>query len=653
MRSGENLGKEMERRIRARNLAGVQSLFAQLDPVQRNWRNENGESLLHIAMSCHQPEIFEWLYEQLEHDFIVFSFDNERRSLVWLATKKHKIELAQRLLLNQLTSDRFTAEKIKEHSRINGSGIDDVGAQQLVGMGHEPVSFSWLFRDKITHFSVLHLAAQYPSSELLEFYIRILEDKNCLDFIKRLNRDFKTPLHEACSHNSIDCVVVLINHDAELYVLDKEQNNFFTWLENTNSATEDQKIELFKRLKNEKQLEVLSYGRRYFQDNEVSKVLSDKLFAARLVLFPESDVGAELNKFDQEKIKGKNQVLDEDRKTTSKLIKRVDDYLAVLRAKPHPKANHADFFKWLARLSGALLISLIVSLILDLVALLVFVEAIMPFASLSTLTFVAAISALTAMSTSVLLVMTGVIFPIACVILMVGLGKLTLWLDRKAKSPVVKVNKAEFSALVDDIDTTLIQKCNELVEKQGLEALPVSRDDFVALASALAFLKLVTTGPITAVESSFRQLKKRLENFQNDMTKKNKPFSEVHEVIPIVVRPLPMQIMQPVIESEPQQQLQLQPEQQPQPPLPQEAPLQSQAEQVQTLPAEENVIADFSEINTINIAGHWASLHVAKPEMAESGEVSAPEPEPRPTIIGMDADIGDDEMLAFYAFPSR
>jgi len=35
MRSGANLGKEIERRIRARNFPGVKSLYAELQPAQR------------------------------------------------------------------------------------------------------------------------------------------------------------------------------------------------------------------------------------------------------------------------------------------------------------------------------------------------------------------------------------------------------------------------------------------------------------------------------------------------------------------------------------------------------------------------------------------------------------------------------------------
>jgi hypothetical protein len=670
MRSGANLGKEIERRIRARNFPGVKSLYAELQPAQRQWRNENGESFLHIAMNCHQPEIFEWFYKQLEHNFIVFSLDNENRSLVWLATKKKKTELAQRLLLNQLTSDRFTTEKLNKHNReeildLRGF-VNSFGASLL---GKRISTEDWLKQDRILQSSVLHLAAQMPSSELLEFYIAILEEKNRLrELINQENKNKKTPLLEACSEKAFDCMVVLINHGADLYLLDKDQNNFFTWLEKADSATDDQKVDFFRRLEKQKQLDVLSYGRRYFQDDEKLKALYDKLSAARLALCPDSDVGADLNKFDLEKIKDKSQVLDEDRRITSKLIKRIDDYLAILHAKPRPPASrHLLLFRAFARISKILGVSSILYFCIYLLGII----AAGPTAVLGVpfvLTTVATIATLTAISPGVLMAIAAVLFLSILILATIGFFKLAIWLDTKATAPVVNVNKAEFATLIDDIDTTFIQKCNSLKERKGVAALPVPSMDFLSLEIPFVSLKgATTTSSVNFVETQFGFLKKRLENFQKDMIANNKPFSEFQEAAPIVSNALPMRIEHAVAAP------QLPPQAAPPPPPPApslQAPrrhrirrlqrnLEAPAiiEQAQTLPAEQlviekQVITDIPHSITVNIAGHWASLHAIEPEL-ESESESEVESAPVPTSTGMDADIGDDDMLAIYAFNTR
>ena len=76
------IAQEIAQRIQSRQLSFVQSIWKRAGRDDRRWRNEKGQSFLHIALTYYQMDIFDWLYEHLENDAVILSLDNEDRSVV-------------------------------------------------------------------------------------------------------------------------------------------------------------------------------------------------------------------------------------------------------------------------------------------------------------------------------------------------------------------------------------------------------------------------------------------------------------------------------------------------------------------------------------------------------------------------------------------
>jgi hypothetical protein len=505
---GHFIEKELERRIRDRNFRAVQSLFPRLSKESRNWRNEHGESFLHIALSVCDETIFNWLYERFENSFMVMTLDNKGRSLPWLAVQKHKLDLAMRLIANQYGAPAFAAS---------------------------PFLHDWIVSEK-PNVSILHLAAQEPTSELLEFLIPFLPNEperssiSLLLFsaqakrgrfvlIDRADGQGKSPLHYASEAKAFDNIVVLVNIGADLDLIDEKNNCFLSWFETSDQISEEERVLLFKRFDNEKRFQILSYLRS--QGSE----LYARLAAEQSALLEGGDLEAALDEFERRTKKSFYRVLRDDKRTIENLIDKVDARLTELNARPVPKVSFSwmykiagklfDLFGWISTFATVswwfLFLGETASVPLSILASFVGISL----ATASATTF--ALLGIAAMCVGIL----GAVIAVACF-------KIGTAITNKANSPVLQISHEEFTELKDVIEKEIIIKCKTVNSKRPV---PVYQDLLKPLEDFISsFEDKNISSPIDLVVDTLTNIKFNLIIFRDKVIRNKAPISLVTDV---------------------------------------------------------------------------------------------------------------------------
>ena len=392
-----------------------------------------------------------------------------------------------RLLANQLGSDKFASHPLRDE---------------------------WMRPDK-HGVSILHLAAQDPSTELLEFLVPLLQEKKTSTtllghtFESLLNhgdKENKTALHYACEANGFDHIVILINLGADMYVLDEHRNTFLTWFEKNNPP-------FFDRLQKDKQLQLLSYFRRRVKQDGEAQTVYAKLAADYAAMDSNVDVDAELDQHDKTHLKTLPHVLDEDRRTIERLIKKADAHLANLNARPTPPFNRRLY--WIlgivsAVLTGSMPIAVFVLIIMGAVsALSVLLAGIVlnPCGAVSISVGVSGVAIVGVMLTAMLF------------------GNLTGYLFRKGP-PQVPISSDELSEFKEELDSELMKKCQTIEGEKGVSALPVAAQTYLSLKSTYGLFKIAISTVASAI-FTLKWLKSELEAFLKEMLENKKPFSNV------------------------------------------------------------------------------------------------------------------------------
>jgi hypothetical protein len=235
MNARDPLECELERLVKANDLAGLKDLVAFIEEERKKGIsrravlqgvNPKNQTLLHVAL-C-EPDIdiaiFEFLFQYLKDDELILSDDAHGRSLVLYATANNKPDIALMLIHHQSTHPKFADHPLKE---------------------------SWKRGERLRGNKTLHVAASHPASDLLTYLVTHGD-------IHVRNTEGKTPLHMACKYKRFDNIARFANLGADLYDADHQGKTFFTYFLKFN---DEQKIKVFRQLKNEKQLQVLQFFR--------------------------------------------------------------------------------------------------------------------------------------------------------------------------------------------------------------------------------------------------------------------------------------------------------------------------------------------------------------------------------------------------------
>jgi ankyrin repeat protein len=485
--------KELERRIRERNFPAVKSMFKRIAPANHGWRNEKGESFLHIALSVCDVRIFNWLYSKMENNGdVVFGVDSNNRSLIWLAASRINPAFAVSLMARWIGSD-----KLKSH----------------------PNRHVWLNAD--SHLvSILHLAAADPSSEALEFFLPMLtENAQWAGVMGQQDDQGRSPLHYACKARAFDNIVLLVNAGADLFMLNKKTVYFLGWFEKSH-ASDEEKFDLFRRLNQPIQFQILSY----FRNPNANAEWYAKLVAVRTAQFPEENIEEALNDFDRTRLKSATQVFVEDVQWLQGLIRKVDTLATDLKARPVPN-NHrntglASFFR-----RGFLIMGTC--------------TAVMPFVVM--IAFAVTVSILAAPLT--LGMMIAAVYSTLGVFFILTIGSHLLSKHFGNKQSQVIISHDELADITHELDVGLVQKCKILSGSQRHDGrhLPFSVGRLLLLEGFLERFKSGASTVLQGVVSALDDLQTSLLAFHDGLIEAKIPFSRAR----IIDAPPPAPALEP------------------------------------------------------------------------------------------------------------
>jgi hypothetical protein len=488
MHNRELLEQELERRIRDRNLRAVKSMYPLIPREKRGWFNNNGETFLHIALSVHDEKIFNWLYSQMENHDVVFSVDYQGQSLVFLAAKTGKTALAIRLLMQLIASDKFTTHRQRGE---------------------------W-FGPNRSRVSIVHLAAQKNTTEFMELLMPVLIQQRLWDgMLNEGDNHKKTPLHYAFDAKAFDNIVFLINCGADLFQLDNENRHFLTWFETSKNANDEEKIDLFRRIHPNKQLQMLNYFYTKKQEPEAA-AWYEKLVAARAAQFSEEDIERKMYLFR----KGLSQLFDEDRRVVDRIIKKADTLSSNLSSRPHP-SNKLNFA--LSIIAGVLAVLFIVAAVIIPVVCI-------PTFLIQIIFFSAHISLGAWLGSTLGAFIGGVIMGIA--------SGVACRIFSNRRPPPVLVSYDEVADLIHDLDNGIVKKCetSQETDRHARHSRPYL-DSVREFRIFLNEFKEEKSVELWKVTNSVDALKDHLDTFRTGMFNSRVPFSIVPPPVQVDIVP--------------------------------------------------------------------------------------------------------------------
>lgn len=196
-------------------------------------------------------------------DFLNWDINNGQNVLIY-ALLKNRRKLVKKLLAESYDINLIIQEDYNKRNFIwHAFNLDEQEIiKPIVNLLCQENQYELLLKGDINNNTLLHCAAKYDSS-LLPYLLNRIPNENLRNLINQSNTTGDTPLHWATEHHSFQAVLLLINHGANLLMinnggksaarllLELSQNDSSTFLQILNKINQDAKSILIKQFRQE------------------------------------------------------------------------------------------------------------------------------------------------------------------------------------------------------------------------------------------------------------------------------------------------------------------------------------------------------------------------------------------------------------------
>lgn len=183
--------------------------------------------------------------ELIKYGADISSIDNNDMNVIMIAVLNNHISLVNHLLSSINIFDQVENQNNRSLFLIAvQTGSIDMCSLLLT---HRSIQWNTIDRQ---HMNIFHIAAQNNYYELLQFlynYISNLDTMNIKSYINAQNEDGKTPVYCACEYGHRECLEILLNYNADIFLANYfGQLPFDIAIQNGHSNCVDLLIKSFK-----------------------------------------------------------------------------------------------------------------------------------------------------------------------------------------------------------------------------------------------------------------------------------------------------------------------------------------------------------------------------------------------------------------------